>query len=175
MNRDCPLNSKGLNFFSKISIIDIPISLFYYFTFFSTNFGLYTVAMIAVASLGAPDSPVAHRTVRWIIAECAWRNPKVKSWRSIHPGAPDTVRCARPGFSSVSFAPFFWTLTRIFLLVCVEPLTPGELIFKSKLVITIICVGQFNPQNHLGKGLTLFPFQSPPFWWLMPTQTKANI
>jgi hypothetical protein len=24
------------------------------------------------------------------------------------------------------------------------------------------------------KWLTLFPFQSPPFWWLMPTQTKAN-
>ena len=25
------------------------------------------------------------------------------------------------------------------------------------------------------KWLTQFPFQSPPFWWLMPTQTKANI
>jgi hypothetical protein len=24
------------------------------------------------------------------------------------------------------------------------------------------------------KWLTPFPFQSPPFWWLMPTQTKAN-
>jgi hypothetical protein len=34
----------------------------------------------------------AHRTVRWIIAECAWRNPKVKSLKSILPGAPDTVR-----------------------------------------------------------------------------------
>ena len=25
------------------------------------------------------------------------------------------------------------------------------------------------------KWLSPFPFQSPPFWWLMPTQTKANI
>jgi hypothetical protein len=51
-----------------------------------------TVALIAVAPLGAPDSPVPHRTVRLIIAECAWKNPKMKSLRSIHPGAPDTVR-----------------------------------------------------------------------------------
>jgi hypothetical protein len=50
-----------------------------------------------------------------------------------------------------------------FLLVCVEPLAPVELIILSKLV-SPICVGQFNHQNHLGKGLTLFPFQSPPFW-----------
>jgi hypothetical protein len=66
-----------------------------------------TVALIVVASLGAPDSPVAHQIVRGIIAECAWRNPKVKSLKSIHPGASDVVRCARPGFSLVSFAPFF--------------------------------------------------------------------
>jgi hypothetical protein len=39
-----------------------------------------------------PDSPVTHRTVRWIIAERGLRNPKVKSSKSIHPGAPDTVR-----------------------------------------------------------------------------------
>jgi hypothetical protein len=28
-------------------------------------------------------------------------------------------------------------------------------------VSPIICVGQFNHQNHLGKGLSLFPFQVP--------------
>jgi hypothetical protein len=28
---------------------------------------------------------------------------------------------------------------------------------------------------HIVKGVSLFPFQSLPFWWLMPTQTKANI
>jgi hypothetical protein len=43
-------------------------------------------------SAGAPDSPVAHRTVRWIIAKRGLRNPKVKSLKSFGPGAPSTVR-----------------------------------------------------------------------------------
>jgi hypothetical protein len=43
-------------------------------------------------------------------------------------------------------------------LVCVEPLAPVEYIILNKLVSPIICVGQFNHQNQLGKGLTLFPF-----------------
>jgi hypothetical protein len=43
-------------------------------------------------SAGSPDSPVAHRTVRWIIAEVRLGNPKVKSLKSILLGAPDTVR-----------------------------------------------------------------------------------
>jgi hypothetical protein len=36
-------------------------------------------------------------------------------------------------------------------------------------------LGNSTTKIHIGKGLTLFPFQSPPFWWLMPTQNKANI
>jgi hypothetical protein len=51
-----------------------------------------TVALATVALLGTLDSPVSHRTVRWIIAESHLRNPKVKSLKLIHPGAPDTVR-----------------------------------------------------------------------------------
>jgi hypothetical protein len=47
---------------------------------------------------GAPDSPVAHRTVRY----------------------------ARPGHPLVSFAPFFVNSNLIFLLVCVEPLAPVD-------------------------------------------------
>jgi hypothetical protein len=51
-------------------------------------------------SAGTPDSPVAHRTayrtVRWIIAECASRNPRVAGLRLYGPGATDTIRCARP-------------------------------------------------------------------------------
>jgi hypothetical protein len=38
-------------------------------------------------------------------------------------------------------------------------LAPVELIIWSKLVSPIICVGQFNHQNQLGKGVSLFPFQ----------------
>jgi hypothetical protein len=50
-------------------------------------------------SVGAPGSPVAHRTVRWIIAELRLGNSKLKSlsWftlvhRILSGGAPDTVR-----------------------------------------------------------------------------------
>jgi hypothetical protein len=85
-----------------------------------------TVALATVALLSTPDSPLSHRTVRWIIAENHLRNLKVRSSACTVPGAPDTVRCARPGFSSVSFAPLNWTLTCIYLLVCVEPLAPIE-------------------------------------------------
>jgi hypothetical protein len=41
---------------------------------------------------GTPDSPVVHRTVRWIIAELRLRNPKLQSSECTVPGAPDTVR-----------------------------------------------------------------------------------
>jgi hypothetical protein len=51
-----------------------------------------TVALGSRCSAGTPDSPVTHQTVRWIIAERGLRNPKVKSLKSILPGAPDTVR-----------------------------------------------------------------------------------
>jgi hypothetical protein len=37
-------------------------------------------------------------------------------------------------------------------------LAPVKLIIESKLVSPIICVGQFNHQNHLRKGISLFPF-----------------
>jgi hypothetical protein len=87
-----------------------------------------TIARSSRCSAGTPDSPVAHRTFRWFLAECAWRNPKVKSSELYGPGAPDTVRCARPGHPSISFAPFFLNPNLVFLLVCVEPLAPVEYI-----------------------------------------------
>jgi hypothetical protein len=66
--------------------------------------------------------------------------PEGEEFRLYGPGH-QTVRCARPGFSSVSFAPFFLNPNLIFLLVCVEPLAPVEYIIKSNLVSPIICVG----------------------------------
>jgi hypothetical protein len=79
-------------------------------------------------------APLAHRTVRWHTdnpvnySGARPQKPEGEELESIAPGAPDIVRCARPGFSSVSFDPFCWTLTLIFLLVCVEPLAPVEYI-----------------------------------------------
>jgi hypothetical protein len=86
-----------------------------------------TVGAVAVAPLGTPDSPVQHRTVRWIIADWLSKNPKLSSSELISL-VHRTVRCARPGKPSVSFAPFFLNPILDFLLVCVEPLAPVELI-----------------------------------------------
>jgi hypothetical protein len=44
------------------------------------------------------------------------------------PGAPDTVRCARPGQPSVVFCSSYLNPFLDFLLVYVEPLAPVELI-----------------------------------------------
>jgi hypothetical protein len=60
------------------------------------------------------DLPGASDTVRWCTGHC--------------PVAHRTVRCARPGQPSVGFAPFFLNPILDFLLVCVEPWAPVELI-----------------------------------------------
>jgi hypothetical protein len=51
-----------------------------------------SLSLLAVAPHGTPDSPVLHRTVRWIIADWLPKFPKLSSSEWIHPGAPDTVR-----------------------------------------------------------------------------------
>jgi hypothetical protein len=79
-----------------------------------------TVGAVAVAPHGTPDSPVNYSGV-------ALQKPEAEQFRVDLPGAPDTVRCARPGDPSVGFAPFFLNPILDFLLVCVEPLAPVEL------------------------------------------------
>jgi hypothetical protein len=73
-----------------------------------------TVALVSRCSAGALDSLVNYSGARP-------QKPEGEELESIAPGAPDTVRwgtghspvahrtarCARLGFSSVSFAPFF--------------------------------------------------------------------
>ena len=58
-----------------------------------------TVALVTVAPLGTPDSPVNYRGV-------AAQKPEGEEFSLYGPGAPDTVRCARPRFSSISFCSF---------------------------------------------------------------------
>jgi hypothetical protein len=57
-----------------------------------------TVDTVAVAPHGTPDNLVAHRTVRWIIAEWLSKNSKLSSselislvHRTLSDGAPDTI------------------------------------------------------------------------------------
>jgi hypothetical protein len=64
--------------------------------------------MFGVNLPGAPD------IVPWCIGHC--------------PVAHRTVRCARPGLPSVVFCSFYLNPSLDFLLVCVEPLAPVELI-----------------------------------------------
>ena len=86
-----------------------------------------TVALVAVAPLGAPDSPVNYSGVRLEKPE-GEEFSLYGPWCTGHcPVAHRTVRCARPGFSSVSFAPFL-NHNLVFLLVCVESLAPVEYI-----------------------------------------------
>jgi hypothetical protein len=66
-----------------------------------------TVALVAVALLGAPDSPVNY-------SGAASEKPEGEEFRLYGPWCTrhcpvvhQIVRCARPRFSSVSFAPFF--------------------------------------------------------------------
>jgi hypothetical protein len=93
------------------------------------------LALRAVAPLGALDSPVLHRIVRWIIAERPPKFPKVASskwnpWctgrcRVVHrtlSGAPDQG-CLWVVFCSICLNPFL-----VFLLVCCEPLAHVKLI-----------------------------------------------
>jgi hypothetical protein len=65
-----------------------------------------TVGTDSRYSAGSPDSPVAHRTVRWIIVEGALEFPRVAGWHLYGPGAPNTVRW----HTGQSGAPLFSTL-----------------------------------------------------------------
>jgi hypothetical protein len=60
-----------------------------------------TVALATVALLGTPDSPVNYSGV-------APQKPEAEQFRVDLPGAPDTVRCARPGQPSVVFCSFLF-------------------------------------------------------------------
>jgi hypothetical protein len=72
-----------------------------------------SLALFSRYSAGTPDSPVLHRTVRWIIAEWLPKFPKVASleWislvhRTLSGGTPDSpVRQTRAAFGC--FAPLF--------------------------------------------------------------------
>ena len=57
-----------------------------------------TVARSSRCSGGTPDSPMKYSGARP-------QKPEGGKFEVVRPWAPDTVRCARPGFSSVSFAP----------------------------------------------------------------------
>jgi hypothetical protein len=87
-----------------------------------------TVALVAVAPLGVPDSPVNY-------SGAALEKPEgeefriVRSWCNGHClVAHRIVRCARPGRTSVHFAPWIWNLTWSFYWFVLNFYAPVEYI-----------------------------------------------
>jgi hypothetical protein len=86
------------------------------------------VTLATVASLGTPDSPVNYSGVAFLETR-RWRVRVDSPWCTGHcPVEHRTVRCARQGQPSVFFCFFLLNPILDFLLVCVEPLAPVELI-----------------------------------------------
>jgi hypothetical protein len=86
------------------------------------------LALVAVAPLGTPDSPVNYSGV-------ALRIPEGGKFGVDLPGAPNTVRwhtglsgAPDQGCHAVVFCSFYLNPFLDFLLVCVEPLAPVRLI-----------------------------------------------
>jgi hypothetical protein len=107
-------------------------------------------------SAGTPDSPVNYSGQPPIFPKVASSASSSLVHRTLS-GAPDQG-AIWDVFCSLSLNPFL-----VFLLVCCEPLAPVKLIISNKLVSPIICVGQFNHQNQLGKrckpnSLSISPF-----------------
>jgi hypothetical protein len=57
-------------------------------------------------------------------SEARLRFPESGWFRSVWPGAPDTVRCANPQHTQVLCSVLNWVPNLILLLVCVEPYAP---------------------------------------------------
>jgi hypothetical protein len=95
---------------------------------FTVDFCRRPLAQLAVAPLGTPDSPVNYSGGQF-------QKPECDKFGVILPGAPDTVRwhtgqSGAPDQGSLRFVfcSFYLNPFLNFLLVCVEPLTPIELI-----------------------------------------------
>jgi hypothetical protein len=63
-----------------------------------------TVGADSRCSAGSSDSPVAHQTVQWIIAERALEFPRVAGWHLYGRGAPDTVQWHTGQFGALIFS-----------------------------------------------------------------------
>jgi hypothetical protein len=86
-------------------------------------------------SAGTPDSPVWHRTLSGASPDSPVNYsgapsdfPEGEEFSFKCPGAPDTVRCARPGCFLVAFCSLCLNPFLVFLLAYCEPLAPVELI-----------------------------------------------
>jgi hypothetical protein len=63
---------------------------------------------LAQPTVGSPDSPVHHRTVRWFLAVRHRRKPESGQFDQSQPGAPNTVRCTQTVLSLGCFSQVFF-------------------------------------------------------------------
>jgi hypothetical protein len=87
-----------------------------------------TVGAVSRCSAGTPDSPVNYSGEPFSETRSLAVGGNSPSCTGHCPVAHRTVRCTRPGQPSVFIAPFYLNPFLDFLLVCVEPLAPVELI-----------------------------------------------
>jgi hypothetical protein len=134
-----------------------------------------TVAGSDRCSVGSPDMSGAHRTVRWIIAECALEKPEsgMFAWCL----AWCTGHCLVRHLAAHSHVLLQINLSpqlNFFLGLC-WTLCTWDKWHLGKLVSPRGLWWMSTTKIDYRKWLSAFPFQSPPFCWLMPTQTKANM
>ena len=91
------------------------------------------------------------------------------------PGAPDIVRCATGSTLSSPLLQINLSPQLEFFLGLCWTLWTWDKWHLGKLVSPRGLWWTSTTKIYYRKRLSPFPFQSPPFWWLMPTQTKANI
>jgi hypothetical protein len=139
------------------------------------TFGRRLLAPGSRYSVGSPDMSGAHQTVWWIIAERALEKPE-SGWLECC-SAWCTGHCPVRHFSAhsqVLLQIYLSPQLNFFLGLC-WTLSTWDKWHLDKLVSPRGLWWVSNTKIVYRKWSSPFPFQSPPFWWLMPTQTKANI
>jgi hypothetical protein len=104
-----------------------------------------------------------------------WENPRVACSLGARPGAPDIVWCAIGSTLSSPFIQIYLSPQLKFFLGLCWTLCIWDKWHLGKLISPRGLWWTSTTKIDYRKRLSPFSFQSPPFWWLMPTQTKANI
>jgi hypothetical protein len=113
--------------------------------------------------------------LRWLIrhVRCTLDNPM--NYSGARPEKPKSVRCTICNTLSSSLLQIYLSPQLEFFLGLCWTLCTWDKCHLGKLVSPRGLWWTSTTKIDYRKWLSPFPFQSPPFWWLMPTQIKANI
>jgi hypothetical protein len=121
-------------------------------------------------SIGSPDMCGAHWIVRWILAEHTLKKPESDEfvWFLVR-CTPDTIRCAMGNTLLSPLLQIYLSPQLNFFLGLCWTLCTWDRRHLGKLVSPRGLWWSSTTKIDDRKWLSPFPFQSPPFWWLMPT------